>query len=30
LTAADLSAAWHYYEQNPEKIGREIAQDDLV
>ncbi len=30
LTAEDLSAAWHYYEQNPEQIDREIAQDDLV
>jgi uncharacterized protein (DUF433 family) len=30
LTAEDLSAAWHYYEQNPEQIDREIAQDNLV
>ena len=30
LTAEDLSAAWHYYEQNPEQIDQEIAQDDLV
>ncbi len=30
LTAEDLSAAWHYYEQKPEQIDQEIAQDDLV
>jgi uncharacterized protein (DUF433 family) len=30
LTEADLSAAWHYYEQNREQIDREIAQDNLV
>jgi uncharacterized protein (DUF433 family) len=27
LTPADLSAAWNYYQQNPETIDRLIAED---
>ncbi|GJD21293.1 Protein of unknown function DUF433 [Rivularia sp. IAM M-261] len=30
LTAADLSAAWDYYKQYPEQIGKQIAQDELI
>lgn len=30
LTAADLDAAWDYYEQNCEQVDREIAQSDLI
>ncbi|KYC39655.1 hypothetical protein WA1_30420 [Scytonema hofmannii PCC 7110] len=30
LTAADLDAAWDYYEQNREQIDREIAQDESI
>jgi uncharacterized protein (DUF433 family) len=28
LTAADLSAAWEYYQQNRESIDRAIAEDE--
>ncbi len=30
LTAADLSAAWDYYEQNREQIDQAIAQDESI
>jgi uncharacterized protein (DUF433 family) len=30
LTAADLSAAWDYYEQNREQIDQVIAQDESI
>ncbi len=30
LTAADLGAAWDYYEQNRELFDREIAQDESI
>ena len=30
LTAADLIAAWDYYEQNREQIDQVIAQDESI
>lgn len=30
LTAASLSAAWNYYEQNREQIDQVIAQDESI